>query len=101
MVGRTLHVQLRKQIAEDLANSLLVFRNFQHQREISMSNSAELLANLPSLKAVMSTRDAATIQDASTDIWRLAPSDLFILADPSGTVSAIHTTTPGFTWTIA
>src|SRR5262249_28886150 len=43
------------------------------------------------------TRDAATIQDASADIWRLAPSDVFVLADPTGEVMAIHTSTPGFT----
>src|SRR5262249_12724814 len=59
------------------------------------------LANLPSLKALMTTRDAATIQDASTDIWRLAPSDLFVLADPTGTVAAIHTSIPGITRTTA
>src|SRR5262249_45305876 len=92
MVGRTVRVQLRKQIAEDLASSLVVFRDFHRQREISISSSAELLANLPSLKALMTTHDAATIQDASTDIWRLAPSDIFVLANPSGTVLAIHTT---------
>src|SRR4051812_31515737 len=73
MVGRSVGVQLRKQIAEDLRNSVVVFQDFQRQREISLANSAQLLANLPSLKALMTTRDTATIQDASTDIWRLAP----------------------------
>src|SRR5262249_40379551 len=31
------------------------------------------------------------------DIWRLAPSDVFVLADPVGQVLAIHTNTPGIT----
>jgi hypothetical protein len=65
------------------------------------ASSAELLANLPSLKALMTTRDAVTIQDASTDIWRLAPSDLFVLADPTGSVLAVHTSSPGITRSIA
>lgn len=43
----------------------------------------------------MTTRDAATIQDASSEIWRLAPSDFFLLADPTGKILAIHTTLPG------
>lgn len=97
MVRRNVRSQLRKEIAEDLGNSLDVFRNVQRQREVSLTRSAELLASLPSLKALMTTQDAATIQDASADIWRLAPSDLFILANPSGKVLAVHTTFPGIT----
>src|SRR2546425_3641096 len=95
MVGRSVRVQLRKEIAENLGNSIVVFRDFQRQREIGLASSAELLANLPSLKALMTTRDAATIQDASADIWRLAPSDVFVLADPAGKVLAIHATIQG------
>src|SRR5215470_9122137 len=97
MVRRSVRIQLRKEIAEDLRNSVAVFRNVQRQREVSLSRSAELLANLPSLKALMTTQDAATIQDASADIWRLAPSDLFVLASPTGKVLATHTTFPGIT----
>lgn len=97
MVRRSVQVQLRKEIADDLRNSVAVFRNVQQQREVSLTHSAELLANLPSLKALMTTQDAATIQDASADIWRLAPSDLFVLANPAGKVLAVHTTFPGIT----
>src|SRR5438105_13093377 len=101
MVGRSIGIQLRQELAENLRNSIVVFKDFQRQREISLASSAELLANLPSLKALMTTRDAATIQDASTDIWRLAPSDVFVLADPLGRVMAVHTSLPGMTRTIA
>lgn len=97
MVGRSVRVQLRKEIAENLSNSVVVFRDFQRQREVSLASSAELLANLPNLKAMMTTRDAATIQDASADTWHSAPSDVFVLADPTGRVMAIHTSTPGLT----
>jgi signal transduction histidine kinase len=97
MVHRSVRLQLRKEIAEDLRNSVTVFRDFQRQREISLARSAELLANLPSLKALMTTRDAATIQDASAEIWRLAPSDVFVLASPAGKVLAIQTIVPGIT----
>src|SRR5207244_2772030 len=89
--------EVRKQIAEDLRNSIVVFRSFQRQREISLASSAELLANLPSLKALMTTQDAATIQDASASIWRLAPSDVFLLADRAGKIVAIHTAASGMT----
>src|SRR5262245_42240156 len=101
MVGRSIRVELRNEIAGSLRTSVLVFRDFQRQREIGLSSSADLLANLPNLKALMTTSDAATIQDASTDIWRLAPSDVFVLADPTGKVMAVHTNTPGMTRSIA
>src|SRR4030095_3353978 len=101
MVGRNVGSQLHREIAANLRNSITVFKDFQRQREIGLASSAELLANLPSLKALMTTRDAVTIQDASADIWRLTPSDVFILADPTGQVMALHTKTPGITRAVA
>jgi signal transduction histidine kinase len=97
LVHRSVRLQLQKEITEDLQKSVIVFRDFQRQREITLTRSAELLANLPSLKALMTSRDAATIQDASDEIWRLAPSDVFVLASPVGKVLAIQTSVPGIT----
>src|SRR5689334_13938596 len=93
MVGRRVRIEMRKQIAERLRNSVVVFKDFQRQREFSLASSAELLASLPNLKALMTTHDPATIQDASGDIWRTAPSDVFVLADPVGQILALHTKT--------
>jgi signal transduction histidine kinase len=101
LVGRTLRVQVQTQLADDLQNSVTVFHDFQRQREVGLASSAEILANLPNLKALMTTHDAATIQDASADMWRLIPSDVFVLADPLGRVMSIHTSLPGMTRTIA
>ncbi len=97
MVHRSVRSQLQNEIADDLRNSVTVFRDFQRQREIGLAQSAALLANLPSLKALMTTRDAATIQDASADIWRLVPSDIFLLSDLKGNVLALQTSAPGIT----
>jgi signal transduction histidine kinase len=101
MVHRSVRVQLQKEIANDLRSSVSVFQDFQRQREITLARSAELLASLPSLKALMTTRDAATIQDAAGEIWRLAPSDIFVLANPEGKVQALLTSVPGITKTAA
>ena len=78
-------------------NSLTTFQNFQRQREQALARSAELLANLPTLRALMTTRDEATIQDGSADSWRLAGSDLLALADRTGKLMALQTSTAGFT----
>jgi signal transduction histidine kinase len=101
MVRRNVSLQLRREIVGDLRNSVITFEDFKQQREVSLTHSAELLANLPNLKALMTTQDAATIQDASGDFWRLGGSDLFVLADRSGNVVALHTATPGFTRSLA
>jgi signal transduction histidine kinase len=95
VVQHTVKKQVRNEIFEDLRNSVLTFQNVQRQREANLSRSAELLANLPTLKALMTTQDARTIQDASGDLWKLAGSSLFVLADRAGKVVALHTATAG------
>src|SRR5579872_5587098 len=71
----------RQQIHEGLRSSVITFQSFERQRQQTLSASARLLADLPSLKALMTTQHQLTIQDASTDFWKLARSDLFLLAD--------------------
>ena len=97
LVQYRVRIHAREEIAEALRNSVITFQSFQQQRESMLERSAALLATLPPLKAVMTSRDAATIQDASEVFWRLAGSQLFVLADRSGKLAAIHTSTPGFT----
>src|SRR5438094_8927945 len=97
LVQYRVRIHVREEIAQGLRNSLVTFQSLQQQRESMLERSAALLATLPPLKAVMTSRDAATIQDASEVFWRLAGSQLFVLADRSGKVAAIHTSTPGFT----
>ena len=97
LVRSSVQGQVKKEIFADLHNSVSTFQNFQRERELTLTRSAELLADLPNLRALMTTKDEATIQDASNDLWRLAGSDLFVLADRTGRVVALHTTSPGFT----
>lgn len=88
-------LRVRAEIFENLRNSVTTFQILQRQREAMLERSASLLANLPPLKAVMTSQHEATIQDASAAFWRLAGSELFVLADRSGKLMAIHTTLPG------
>ncbi len=97
LVRRSVQHQVKNAISGDLQNSVSTFQNFQRERELTLSRSADLLADLPDLRALMTTRDEATIQDASTAKWQLAGSDLFVLADRSGAVVALHASSPGFT----
>ena len=87
--------QVRREIQTGLGSSVLTFQDFQRQREETLQRSAQLLADLPNVRALMTTRDHATIQDASGSTWRLAGSDLFVLADPSANIMAMHVASPG------
>jgi signal transduction histidine kinase len=97
VVRRSIQKQVRLEIVRDLQNSVSAFRNFQKQREGTLERSAALLADLPNLRALMTTHDPATIQDASRDLWKLAGSDLLLLADSSGKVMAFQAKPPEIT----
>ncbi|MGD0215329.1 MAG: ATP-binding protein [Terriglobales bacterium] len=92
VVRRTVQQEVRLGIQRDLENSVSAFRNFQKQREVTLERSAALLADLPNVRALMTTHDPATIQDASRDLWQLAGSDLLLLADATGKVMALQAT---------
>ena len=90
VVRRVVTNQIRAQIVQDLQNSVLTFQNVQRQRESTLAHSADLIADLPIVRALMTTQHAATIQDVSTGIWRTSGSDLLVLADATGNVIAIQ-----------
>jgi len=97
VVRHSVQQRVREGIVKDLQNSVTTFRNFQHDREVILTRSAELVAYLPITRAIMTAQDPATIQDASKDVWQLTGSDLLVLTDRSGKVVALHTKSPGFT----
>jgi signal transduction histidine kinase len=97
VVRHRVQSQIREQIRADLQNSVVTFQRFQRQREMALEGSAELLANLPIIEAMMTSRDAATIQDASAGLWKKIGGDLFVLADRGGNLMALHALNPGFT----
>lgn len=96
VVRQVAQVRVRDEIAMELNNSVVTFRSLQGQRESTLARSAALLAALPPLKAVMTSRDTATIQDASEMFWKLIGSELFVLSDSSGRLMALHTSRAGF-----
>ena len=97
VVRHSVQHHVREGILQDLRNSVTTFQNFQHDREVMLTRSAELVADLPITRAIMTAHDPATIQDASKDVWQLTGSDLLVLANRNGTVVALHTKSSGFT----
>jgi signal transduction histidine kinase len=97
VVRHSVQAHVREGIVQDLRNSVTTFQNFQHDREAMLTHSAELVADLPITRAIMTAHDPATIQDASKDVWQLTGSDLLVLTDRNGAVVALHTKSEGFT----
>jgi signal transduction histidine kinase len=97
VVRHSMQSHVREGIVQDLRNSVTTFQNFQHDREVMLTRSAELVAYLPITRAIMTAHDPATIQDASKDVWALTGSDLLVLVDRSGKVVALHTKSEGLT----
>ena len=93
VVSYSVQKRIRQSIREELSDSVKTYQTFEKQRESTLTRSAELLANLPTVRALMTTHDAATIQDESANIWRLSGSDLLVLADRSGGILALRTGT--------
>lgn len=99
LVRRSVEQNVRRSIADNLRNSVSAFQDFRHERETMLTSDVALLADMPLTRAIMTSADPVTIQDASQDVWQhvRSSSDLFVLVDRKGTVVALHTKTPGFT----
>src|SRR5215469_9599443 len=95
-IRHTVDSEIQKQVRDGTEESVRAFENVQRQRELQLSRTAAMLAELPTLKALMPAADALTIQDASEAFWRIAGSDLLVLAKTGGQVVALHVTRPGW-----
>lgn len=90
VVRQRVEVWAGEQVAQGLDNSLATFSSVQSQREATLERSAALLAALPPVMAVMTSTDAATIQDASRAFWEMSGAQLLVLAGRDGGISALH-----------
>jgi len=97
LVQRSIRNNVRQSIAVNLRNSVSAFQDFRHERETMLTADVALLADLPITRAIMTSPDPVTIQDASQDVSQIAGSDLFVMVDRAGKVVGLHTKTPGFT----
>jgi signal transduction histidine kinase/CheY-like chemotaxis protein len=86
MVRRNAQNHAQKEIEKDARNAALTVQLVQRQVQLGLSRRADLLASL----ALMRNGDMTTIDDASNDPWQSDDCNLFVLADGSGTLQALH-----------
>ena len=91
IVQRTVATHVRRGLNSDLADSVQTFRNSQAEREAGLARLSELMADLPNLKALMTSHHPPTIQDGSREMFHLSGGDLLALVDTSNKVVGFHT----------
>ena len=86
--------QTQSNLASDLQHSVKTYRNFQHQQRELLARESALLADLPSLKSLMTTYDPRTIEDGGVEFWQVSGSDFFALLDQNGKLIAAYNKGP-------
>lgn len=97
IVRHTVSTEIQEQVHEGTQKSIRTFQSVQEQREAQLSRAAALVADLPTLKMLMTTDHAPTIQDGSEAFFKLSGSDLMVLAKPNRQVVAMYANQPGWT----
>ena len=96
IVGHSAEGQVQKAIEQDTRNSVLTFENIRADRQLELARSAELMSTLPAVKALMADSDHAGLDEAFEGIWHSKNFDLLALADWTGKIVALHTSSGGF-----
>jgi signal transduction histidine kinase len=91
LVQHRLHTQVTADLSQDLSHSVVTFNDLQAVRLGALERENALLADLPPLKALMTSSDDLTIRDGAIEFWDISGNDLFALADPSGRIVAAYT----------
>ena len=81
---------MRAAIGARLLDSVKTYRMFASQRDAARARSSAQLANLPNVRAVMSTQDPRTIQEEANSILALSGSDLLVLGDKAGQLEGLE-----------
>jgi signal transduction histidine kinase len=90
LVRERMQQQVTDGLTQDLRNSVETFHNLETERLEALRRENALLADLPTLKALLTSSDDLTIQDGAVEFWQLSGQDVFALADPSGRVIAAY-----------
>src|SRR5438105_74618 len=91
LVQQRLRNQLTPELSHDLNHSVVSFHDLQGVRLSALERENALLADLPTLKALMTSSDDLTIRDGAVEFWNLSGNDLFALADQNGRIIAAYT----------
>jgi signal transduction histidine kinase len=91
LIRHRLRDQVEAGLSQDLERSVINFQNLQAERLRALDRENALLAELPTLKALMTSGDDRTIQDGAFEFWQISSTDLFALVNSDGHLVALYT----------
>ncbi|WP_263417616.1 ATP-binding protein [Terriglobus albidus] len=94
IIRSRLQQHAQEAFSADLYRSVELFQKLQTQKLVNLRRANALIADLPSLKALMTTRHQETVADGSVPFWKVSGNDLFALADRDGNILALNTRRP-------
>jgi signal transduction histidine kinase len=81
IIRGSLRRQVQTGLEQDLRHSVETFQDLERGRLDALKRENALMADLPSLKALMTSNDPATIADGAVEFWQTSGDDLFALSD--------------------
>jgi len=91
--GRMRH-HIRQDLISTLQSQSTVYAHIQEARRAEALAAAQLVAQQPSLKALMSTNHQPTVQDGSQEILGTSGADLLILENAEGRILGFQSRLP-------
>jgi signal transduction histidine kinase/ActR/RegA family two-component response regulator len=86
--------RMRQHVREDLGATLraesAAYIHIEDARRMLAQQSARLIADQPTLKALMSTNDRLTVEDGSKPLLETSRADVLLLENPAGEILAFH-----------
>jgi signal transduction histidine kinase/CheY-like chemotaxis protein len=90
VVRYTVQNRVRESLEQELRSSVRTYQTFQDQQDAALAHTAASLASLPTVRALISTQDRATIKDGIGEIARQTEADLLLFADRRGMVTGVR-----------
>jgi two-component system cell cycle sensor histidine kinase/response regulator CckA len=92
LVQARMRIHVREDLVSTLRAQSALYSQIEEQRRDQAQQSAVLIADQPSLKALMSTNDRLTVEDGSESLLQTSHVDLLVLENTSGEILAFHST---------
>jgi signal transduction histidine kinase/FixJ family two-component response regulator len=86
VVHQNAEAHAQQQIEREAETATSTFQIIERQQEKALSHRADLLASL----AFMRDGDITAVEDAGNDPWQSDECNLFLLADATGKITAMH-----------
>jgi signal transduction histidine kinase/CheY-like chemotaxis protein len=101
LVQARMKAQVRSDLATNVRQESRVYAEVERTRREQSRLTAEMIADQPSLKALMSTNDRVTVQDASATFLLTSRAELLILENQSREILGLHTRSADVTLAMA